>query len=314
MIISVGKSVEKVYHYTGFEAFQSIMRGKEIGDLDGKREQMFSFRFGDIFGMEDLNERFYGFSFFVKVLEENKLRFPCSYQALQETFSEEEIDDLKKEVYRKETIEKLSDVKYHYFLFCTCLDGNDDTMWKLYAGKQGVSMELNVSRFLDSIRDEPRKESGFLLYHGQVLYEEQEQRNFVLQLLKEIERWTERTGFGKEELRHRIWRSIPFLKKKEYMREKEYRFLFCCKQMTMAAGFYYRYMGRARFIVNCDGSEGKRNNPYLEIPILHSALTGVCSGSGKKLAEIMQVLQECMGENEMVPVYYKSKMVQVESL
>lgn len=178
------KKVENkpIYHYTSSEAFLSIVAEKQI-------------RFTDVRYMNDRSETTYVVQRILSFVEENRENFPQFASTVYKLLEENNIDDIKE----NNLIEiRYYNLPYHpyaesrHFLFCTCARPDLLNMWNYYiknGNYQGYSIGFNLYNFLKTFDTEHTKIlNSFSVYHGKVLYKEEEQFSLIRPLADEIEK------------------------------------------------------------------------------------------------------------------------------
>lgn len=143
-------------------------------------------------------------------------------------------------------------VPARYYALSTCMNGDDPAMWGNYAskgGKAGYSLALNGGALTQALEELASEASGFGIVtevlHDQVCYDERAQfENIKWAIRKHLTRLGEAQGAGPDELGRIISSEIaradhwgqfgdiaPFIKRREFAYEKEYRFVLKMAQI-----------------------------------------------------------------------------------
>lgn len=215
-----------VYHYTGPDAFLSIIQHQGV-------------RFTDIRYLNDKAEGIYFVKVLLDFLENNKGHFPYFEEVVNELLKG---NDLAK-------IQKLETTEVHYneihrmpfkagrvFVFCACSEPDLLNMWNYYVNNgsyQGYNIGLRVKELLKTF-DTPNQNTidAFQVYYGNVIYDEKSQMREIRMLAKRIEQGIQSTPDQNRAIKHaqlRLREYInaqgAFYKHPKFKAEKEFRII-----------------------------------------------------------------------------------------
>lgn len=210
-----------VYHYTSSEAFLNIIKNGRI-------------RFTDVRYLNDKSETLFFVKKLIEFVEIKKNEYPVFLEVVSFLLKEDNWEDIK-----KLNIEKIHFngntiipfVASRLFVFCASKECDSLNMWNYYVKNgsyQGYNIGLNISRFIKTFdTDSPKTLDSFIVYYGNVLYDERKQFAEIEYLAKEYEKINTFDNLSLHhaalQLRSYIELQGLFFKSPKFKDEREYR-------------------------------------------------------------------------------------------
>lgn len=215
-----------VYHYTGPEAFLSIIQHQTV-------------RFTDIRYLNDRAEGIYFVKLLLDFLDKNVGKYPYFEEAVNELLKDNDRAKIQKlevtEVHFRE-IPRMPYKAERVFVFCACAEPDLLNMWNYYVNNgayQGYNIGLRVKDFLKTF-DTPDQNiiDAFQVYYGNVIYDERYQMREIRMLAEGIEKGIQispdkkrAVKYAQLTLRAYINAQGAFYKHPKFKAEKEFRII-----------------------------------------------------------------------------------------
>lgn len=222
---AIGEIEKKIiYHYTSPETFLNIISEQSI-------------RFSDIRFMNDNSEKIFFVKKLIEFCEENKKEYPKFCELVFGLLDGNNLDNIKRLQTKEIIYNKKTSISYkpeRTFIFCASNTCDALNMWNYYVnnGKyEGYSIGVNIESLLRTFDvDDARQFNGFIVYYGDVLYDEKYQYSEIRRFAEEIEREIRLDGkFGLEISTLTILSYIDihgaFYKSPAFKHENEFRIL-----------------------------------------------------------------------------------------
>lgn len=228
-ISTVGGNKEQediVYHYTGPDAFLSIIQHQTV-------------RFTDIRYLNDRAEGIYFVKLLLDFLDKNVGKYPYFEEAVNELLKDNDRAKIQKlevtEVHFRE-IPRMPYKAERVFVFCACAEPDLLNMWNYYVNNgayQGYNIGLRVKDFLKTF-DTPDQDiiDAFQVYYGNVIYDERHQMREICMLAEGIEKGVQISAdkkravkYAQLTLRAYINAQGAFYKHPKFKAEKEFRII-----------------------------------------------------------------------------------------
>lgn len=170
------------YHYTSPNAFLSIIKDGFI-------------RFSDIEYMNDKSELVYVYKVLIDFLKEHKDQYSFTWRVLNELIGAEnysEIQSLRATHILYKELPNLPIVSSRMFLFCLAMERDSLNMWNYYVQSgnyEGYNIGLDIYKFLSTFETpEQFTADPFVVRYGQIIYEKQQQLQYIKAEVDKIER------------------------------------------------------------------------------------------------------------------------------
>lgn len=215
-----------VYHYTGPDAFLSIIQHQTV-------------RFTDIRYLNDRAEGIYFVKLLLDFLDKNVGKYPYFEEAVNELLKDNDRAKIQKlevtEVHFRE-IPRMPYKAERVFVFCACAEPDLLNMWNYYVNNgayQGYNIGLRVKDFLKTF-DTPDQNiiDAFQVYYGNVIYDERYQMREIRMLAEGIEKGIQispdkkrAVKYAQLTLRAYINAQGAFYKHPKFKAEKEFRII-----------------------------------------------------------------------------------------
>ena len=209
-----------VYHYTSPEAFLNIIKSGKV-------------RFTDVRYLNDKSETLFFVKKLVEFIEKRKENYPVFLEIVDYLLQEENWDDIKelrveKVRYNDTIIPFKSD---RLFVFCASKDPDALNMWNYYVKNglyQGYNLGIDTRKFVKTFdTDSSGTLDSFIVYYGNVLYDEKRQFLEIEHLAEQYNRTntSDKKSFHAAVLNLRAYIELQglFYKSPKFRDEKEYR-------------------------------------------------------------------------------------------
>jgi len=267
-----------VYHYTSPDAFLSIISGNAI-------------RFSDIRYMNDKSETIFFVKCLIEFVEKKKKDYPYFCEAVNALLKGNDYDKIKRLAVDEVIYNSFPGLRVENqrnFIFCTSNDADSLNMWNYYASNgsyKGYNIGFNVKAFLKTFDVEnDHCADSFLVYYGNVIYQEKKQMAAIEELAINIEKVItfdnsiQAISRAAIVIRSYIETRGPFFKDYSFRSENEYRFLISIAEKRIPhdkeeagkyAGVYNKNL--------CEGFCIKNGLivPFLQVSIPHNAISRI---------------------------------------
>lgn len=149
MLLPIAKKETKIYHYTSIAEVKGICEGE--------------FWATECHFLNDSTEFQIGTEMFLKVMKKH---------ILNEIAFKEFKARLEYEMQRYGMIEKEKNDGFNYYVVSFCTEKDSALMWSAYAGTMGYCMEFDIWELANSFGED-------MMFHGNVVYDEKEQENYI---------------------------------------------------------------------------------------------------------------------------------------
>ena len=210
-----------VYHYTSPEAFLSIIKSGKV-------------RFTDVRYLNDKSETLFFVKKLVEFIEKRKEDYPIFLEIVDFLLQEENWENIKqlrveKLHYNENTIIPFKSDRL--FVFCASKEADALNMWNYYVKNgfyQGYNLGINIKKFVKTFdTDSSNTLDSFIVYYGNVLYDEKQQFSEIEQLAQEFNKTNtvDKMSFHGAVLKLRAYIELQglFYKSPKFQNEKEYR-------------------------------------------------------------------------------------------
>lgn len=308
-----------VYHYTGANAFLSIIENECI-------------RFSDIRYMNDRSETIFFVKRLIEFIKENGKQYPFFQDAVNTLLAENEYNQILKLNTNKIKYKDFTKLKVktpRTFIFCTCEKADLLNMWNYYASNgtySGYNIGLSVKNFLKTFDVDRTKESdSFIVYYGKVIYKKKQQFEAIANFAQNIEKFFSYTTSiqlshlqsAAVAIRQYIETRGPFFKNDSFQGEKEYRFLFSITEDTIPHSYEdaKKYFGQYNKKL-CEGFCERRGLiiPYMQVSIPKNSISRITMApmieyeiAKSSIKELLKVRGIQSTNNAEIPIY-KSKI------
>lgn len=218
-------SNDTIFHYTSADAFLSIIKSGKV-------------RFTDIRFLNDKSESLFFVKKLIEFIEKRKKDYPRFYKVIKFLLKGENWEDIKrlnitKIKYNEDTIVPFKPSRF--FVFCASKDPDALNMWNYYVKNglyQGYNIGFNTKKLIKTFdTDSARTIDSFIVYYGNVLYDEELQFSEIESLAGKIEKVNcdDNVNFIEYVLYLRAYIELQglFYKSPKFEDEKEYRILIC---------------------------------------------------------------------------------------
>ena len=212
-----------VYHYTSPDAFLSIIKSGKV-------------RFTDVKYLNDKSETLFFVKKLVEFAEKKEKEYPVFFEVVKFLLNENDWDSIKelnveRIHYNEETI--ISFKSNRIFVFCASNEPDALNMWNYYVKNglyQGYNLGINIRRFIKTFdTDSSKTLDSFIVYYGNVLYDEKNQYREIDEIAKEYNKRNisdkKVLHYAALQLRAYIEQQGLFYKSPKFKNEKEYRVL-----------------------------------------------------------------------------------------
>lgn len=210
-----------VYHYTSPEAFLSIIRSGKV-------------RFTDVKYLNDKSETLFFAKKLIEFTEKNNSNYPLFFEIVELLLPHDTWDAIKKLQVAKIPFNDQLIVPYksdRAFVFCASQDPDSLNMWNYYVKNgfyQGYSLGINIAKFIKTFDTEPNTAvDAFIVYYGNVLYDERKQFEEIEVLANELSKKTNNSSYDLQAaaLNLRAYAELQglFYKSPKFKNEKEHR-------------------------------------------------------------------------------------------
>lgn len=211
------------YHYTSPGAFLSIIKNKKL-------------RFSDIRFMNDKSEGVFFVKLLLDFIEKYKAKYPKAEQAIHlllEPNNEKDIQELRVSQINYTEFPKLGYSPQRTFLVCAADKPDLLNMWNYYIHNnvyEGYNIGFNIPKLLKTFDTNAFVRDPFIVYYGDVLYQQKDQESEISRLLAHIEKMADNATDNSYEiaaitLRNYIESQGYFFKHKSFAAETEFRII-----------------------------------------------------------------------------------------
>ena len=218
------------YHYTSPDALLSILTQKKI-------------RFTDSRFMNDKSETLYVVKVLLDFIEQYKSKYPYCAEVVNDLLKKNDFEKLQNAQATSVVFTQIKGLPYHRsrkFLFCTCNEADSLNMWNYYVNNgmyQGYNIGFNMEKLLSTFDgEENNKLDAFLVYYGNVLYDEKKQMIEIEAAVRDVESYIHRYmktedkpdrekafAYGQIRLQYYLDTVGTFFKHPKFKSEDEYR-------------------------------------------------------------------------------------------
>lgn len=230
----IEKNFKNKYHYTSPYAFLSIIKNESV-------------RFTDIRFLNDRSEGTYLVKLMCDYFDKHPQKFPKTENAFNDLLKENNRNDIQ---YLRLTKIKYSlslpVVNIRHFVFCMCDECDSLHMWNYYVNNglyQGYNIGINVQDFLKTFKMEEKILDPFIVYYGDVLYNQKKQFDEIEHLFMKLET-EDNDDYICVRLKQYIDTYCAFFKNSKFHDEKEFRIVIEINDDIVNRMNYNNYVGK----------------------------------------------------------------------